>query len=75
MPFIRIPNEVPRGYLENWDGIPWHEAPLPRRWHRCKAWTRGCVSIFTYVERCACGSIRLDRLVWIEKNQRRKEEV
>lgn len=61
--------------LEHWDGIPWHEAPLPRRWHRCKAWTRGCVSIFTYVERCACGSIRLDRLVWIEKNQRRKEKA
>lgn len=27
--------------IEHRDGIEWHQAPIPPRWHRCKAQTRG----------------------------------
>ena len=50
----------------------WHQAPIPRRWHKCEAWSSGPVR-GREVERCACGSIRLDRRdPWIAKNSRRK---
>lgn len=51
------------------DGIPWHQAPKPRRWHRCKAQTRGWIRWLTYVERCACGAIG-DGRVWANRNSR-----
>lgn len=47
-----------RPYVEHLDGVPWHEAPIPRRWHRCRAqttaWDRG-----RRVLRCACGAYGL----------------
>jgi hypothetical protein len=52
------------------DGIHWFDAPLPRRWHKCKK-----QSVFTgkseYVARCACGAVYIMG-GWIEKNSRRK---
>lgn len=53
------------------DGIPWYEAPLPRRWHWCKAHTSGLVND-AVIDRCACGAIRMDGSLWMERNSRRK---
>lgn len=55
-------------------GVWWHEAPLPRRWHRCRPQTVGWVNLFTWVERCACGAIKVDNGVWHNKNQTRKAQ-
>lgn len=52
-------------------GVRWHEAPLPRRWHRCWAQTTGWYGV-TRVERCACGGIRLDGRRWSDRNASRK---
>lgn len=41
------------------DGIPWTDAPKPRRFHRCTAWTTAGFRSFHVVERCACGAIRV----------------
>jgi hypothetical protein len=55
------------------DGIPWHEAVIPRRFHRCRAQTTGFVNYLTRIERCACGGLREGgRRFWIERNSRRK---
>jgi hypothetical protein len=54
------------------DGVWWHDAPLPPRWHRCQPWSRGVTPSFTRVERCACGATRLDGGPWLERNQTRK---
>ena len=55
------------------DGIGWHEAPLPRRWHLCRPQTFGFVSK-SYIERCACGGMwTLDGGGWTHKNSRRKK--
>jgi hypothetical protein len=70
-------------YIEHLDGVPWYEAGVPGRWHRCKPRTRGLLHrpvtrrasepALDYVERCACGATRLDRVSpWMEKNQTRK---
>ncbi|MCW2300614.1 hypothetical protein [Rhodococcus erythropolis] len=58
--------------IEHRDGIEWHQAPVPPRWHRCKAQTRGWMNLFTYIERCACGAIRRDLGTWHDRNQTRK---
>jgi len=55
------------------NGVPWHEAPLPRRWHFCEVQTRGWRGYFTLVERCACGAISIDDGRWKDKNSRRRE--
>jgi len=57
--------------VEHLDGVSWSEAPLPRRWHRCRAQTRGRTG-FILVRRCACGAIDLG-LGWDQKNARRKD--
>jgi hypothetical protein len=58
------------------DGVAWHEAPLPRRWHRCKPQTSGRLSGGSLIERCACGAVRYDgHGVWIERNQRRRRAL
>jgi hypothetical protein len=51
------------------DGTPWHEAPLPKRWHRC--WVQTCG---LDAERCPCGAIRLPGVssLWAERNSRRR---
>jgi hypothetical protein len=56
----------------------WIDAPLPRRFHRCKAVTTGFIS-GGVVERCACGAIRVQPPGmtmggWSERNSRRKHE-
>lgn len=57
-------------YLECLGGVDWHEAPIPRWWHRCRAQMRGHLSN-NYVERCACGAARLDRSgPWVLRNSR-----
>ena len=58
------------------DGIPWHDAPIPRRWHRCQVQTYAFVNYFTFIERCACGAIRMEnRSPWMDRNSRRKEQA
>jgi hypothetical protein len=60
-------------YLEHLNGVDWVDAPLPRRWHRCWAQTRGWFGL-NIVERCACGAAKpgwSNR--WINKNERRRE--
>lgn len=56
------------------DGVPYFQAPLPRRWHRCEPWTSMRLDT-GLVERCACGAIRLDGDGWLERNIRRREEA
>lgn len=62
--------------IEHKDGIPWHEAPIPRRLHRCAVQTQGWIG-FTMVQRCACGATMMrrfegDHARWIDRNQRRR---
>lgn len=59
------------------DGVSWHEAPIPRRWHKCWVQTWGWLGYFDRVQRCACGAIRcVDPVegpgLWGERNQRRR---
>lgn len=64
---------TPSVEVEHVDGIPWYDASIPRKIHRCKPQTRGYYNWVNYVERCACGAIRLyknDR--WIDKNSRKR---
>lgn len=62
-----------RTSVEHRDGIDWFHAPIPRRLHRCTAWTVGWFNWFSKVERCACGAIRHDgRGHWAERNSRRR---
>ena len=58
--------------VEHLAGVSWSKAPLPRRWHRCRAQTRGRTNS-TPVRRCACGAIDLG-LGWDRKNARRKDK-
>jgi hypothetical protein len=52
------------------DGIPWHQAPRPRRYHLCRPWTIG-IGNYGPVFRCACGALQLagDRK-WVGRNCR-----
>lgn len=62
-------------YAEALNGVPWHDAPLPSRWHACKAQTRGWLGL-NYTERCACGAIRMSSGdPWSERNQTRKSRA
>lgn len=75
--------ETPEGFttVGSWDGgrfevahrngVPWFEAPLPHRFHRCKVQTQGWVDL-DFIERCACGAVRLQRSGWWRKNETRK---
>lgn len=56
---------------EHVNGVRWHEAPLPRRWHRCRTQTSGWVGL-TRVERCACGALSRNGGRWLERNSRRR---
>jgi hypothetical protein len=62
--------------LENLGGVRWNIAPAPRWWHWCTAQTRGWVGLYDlhYIERCACGAIRLqDHGPWTERNTRKRK--
>lgn len=53
------------------DGVTWHKAPLPRRWHRCSTWTRGY--LMGQIDRCACGAVRYGGSgSWFDRNSTRK---
>jgi hypothetical protein len=61
------------------DGISWHEMPMPSRFHRCWAQTRGFMMNhvpLTMIERCPCGASRYETagmpITWIARNERRK---
>lgn len=65
--------------LHHLDGVKWHDAPIPRRWHRCWVQTYGYTGWFNLVERCACGAIRVAAPVlgqsrWRDKNSRKRKE-
>jgi hypothetical protein len=63
---------VERDPLRHFDGVPWWEAPIPRRVHRCRPQTRGTIGGDS-VERCACGAIRQPGWSsWINRNERRQ---
>jgi hypothetical protein len=50
----------------------WYDAPLPRRRHRCHPVQSGHISTGAFYERCACGGIRRNGGLWLERNSRRK---
>jgi hypothetical protein len=57
--------------LYNLGGVPWWEAPIPRRWHRCKPQTKGWSGRMVF--RCACGASAVDDTRhWFDRNQRRR---
>lgn len=58
-------------FIEKRDGVDWIDAPLPRRWHRCRAQVRGLMHL-RMVYRCACGASSLDEQFWMERNSRRR---
>jgi hypothetical protein len=59
-----------RTEIENLDGVSWHKAPVPRRFHRCRAQTRGFINYFTWLCRCACGGVSYNGRRWIRRNSR-----
>lgn len=55
------------------DRVPWWEAPLPSRWHRCWPQTTGRDHGFG-IERCPCGAARIEGFnQWLARNSRRRE--
>ncbi|MGW5259653.1 hypothetical protein ACWEQG_01680 [Microbispora sp. NPDC004025] len=63
---------APGIYLEHLDGVAWTEAPLPRRWHRCRPQTRA-LDRGMRVFRCPCGAIALDEPSgWVDRNSGRR---
>lgn len=66
--------------MEHLNGVPWHQAPAPPWWHRCKPQTRAKVGPFGFdvVERCACGAINIKKPgegdYWLDRNDRRRNE-
>jgi len=66
--------------LQHRNGIPWDEAPLPRRIHRCRTQTTGTYDRWHQMfDWCACGAKRklgsFGRGYWYGKNARRRGEV
>lgn len=53
------------------DGVPWTDAPRPRRWHRCEPQST-MVKESGRFERCACGGRRIDGGQWDHRNERRR---
>lgn len=58
------------GGREHRNGVAWYDAPIPRRWHRCKEQSR-----YGYDElvraRCACGGYRWGgERRWLQRNSR-----
>lgn len=63
-PFIRV------GVAQHRAGIWSHDAPIPRKWHRCNPWDRQRM-FGQMVENCACGAVRVDGGRWRRRNSRR----
>lgn len=68
--WVSLPIPRPE-WIQDLDGVSWDEVPKPRRWHRCRAQTRGFV-LGDYVERCPCGGMSAPARFkgWIERNSR-----
>lgn len=65
--------EAPEDPNRHLDGVPYWEAPIPGRFHKCWVQTLGWVQHVRRVDRCACGAIRLFPWPeWTERNSRRK---
>lgn len=72
--FVVVWENVRTGeFLEHRNGVDWIKAPLPRRWHRCFAQSRGFVLDERHgpatIERCACGGVNLGD-GWFDRNRR-----
>lgn len=65
-----VPGDV-RSAIVNRDGVWWHEAPKPPRFHRCKPQTKGWATL-DEVRRCACGGVSLNGGRWFDRNSRSK---
>jgi len=66
-----------RTCVRNLDGVSWHDAPIPKKRHRCWVQTWGTINWFDDVYRCPCGaSARAGRggWGWVEKNTRTPKE-
>jgi hypothetical protein len=60
----------PKILIQNLEGVWWHEAPKPSRWHKCWIQTVGYASFS--VQRCACGAARMSRWDrWVKRNSRK----
>src|SRR6266545_3915145 len=57
------------------DGVPWCEAPAPRRWHKHEPQTTAATEKGWRVERCACGATRFSDIPgWIEERKPRVDD-
>lgn len=56
--------------VEHLRGVPWYDAAVPSRFHKCRPQTRGWSNYFTRIFRCACGAISRDGRNWDERNSR-----
>lgn len=61
-------------FLEHRNGVAWHDAPIPRKFHRCTAQSRGFILSMKHgpviIERCACGAVNFESEGWDERNTR-----
>ena len=58
---------------EHRNSVPWFDAPIPPADHDCWAQTQGSTDNLPFVQRCACGAIRLNPYRdWMEKNSRKE---
>jgi hypothetical protein len=64
--------------IEHLDGVDWMNAPLPRRWHRCRPQSRMWEPKWGVLYRCACGASTdtegLAHEWWDHRNSRRRGE-
>lgn len=60
------------GQTDHVGGVPWYDAPVPPVRHRCTPQTSEWQGV-TRRQRCACGAVRIDGGVWINRNARRAE--
>jgi hypothetical protein len=58
--------------LRHREGIPWPQAPLPRRWHLCSVWSWGFTPEGTPYGYCACGARRYGLNGWWKGKNRRR---
>lgn len=58
-----------RTSIRHADGRAWWQRRIPRRWHRCHPATSGWLT-FDFIERCACGGIRMNDGGWFDRNSR-----
>lgn len=57
--------------ISHLDGVPWHQATIPPRLHRCWAQTKGWTGYITETHRCACGATRTSsHQRWWDRNSR-----